>query len=178
MIWRKIRDLGNEQNDPSRNLILPVQKTQITKEQALQKARQYCAYSERCHEDVKGKLYSLGLYSKVVNEIIALLIEENFLNEERYAIAFAGGHFRLKKWGRIKIKMALKQKNISTYCIKKAIEEIEETDYEKTLQKLFYEKLKLLKGEKNSFLKKSKMQNYLIQKGYEGELITPLIRNI
>lgn len=153
-----------------------MQKITLTKEQALQKARQYCGYSERCHQDVKEKLYSFGLYSIQVNEIMASLIEDNFLNEERYAKSFAGGHFRQKKWGRQKIKYGLKQKNISACCIKIALKEIDEDEYKKTMQKLFDQKLKLLKTEKNVFAKKAKLQSYILQKGYERELIAELLK--
>ena len=142
---------------------------------ALAKAEHYCAYQERCHSDVKEKLYDLGIRKKDYNEIIAALIEENYLNEERFAIAFAGGKFRINKWGRIKIKYALKQKQVSAYCIKKALKQIDEEEYLKTLQKLFEEKLKTLKSEKNIFIKKRKLQDHLLQKGFESDLIREMI---
>src|SRR5687767_15443183 len=112
------------------------QRKQLTKEQALQKLRHYCAYQERCHVEVKEKLYSFGLRKQMVEESIAQLIEEDYLNEERFAIQFAGGKFRMKQWGRVKIKYALKQKQVSEYCIKKAMKELDEKDYGNTLQKL------------------------------------------
>ena len=146
-----------------------------SKEEALQKAKQYCAYQERCHSEVKEKLYSLGMYKKGVDELLSELISENYLNEERFAIMFAGGKFRIKQWGRIKIKYALKQKQVSEYCIKKALAAINDTDYRKTLQKLFDQKLKTLKGEKSIFIKKRKLQDYLIQKGFETDMIRKLI---
>ena len=150
----------------------------ITKEQALQKAKQFCAYQERCHSETKEKLYSFGLHKNDVEELLAQLIEENFLNEERYAIAFAGGHFRTKQWGRIKIKYALSQKKVSAYCIKKALANIDEDDYEHTLTKLATARLATLKSEKNIFVKKNRLQNYLLQKGYEGSLISSIIKTI
>lgn len=146
-----------------------------SKEEALQKAKQYCAYQERCHSEVKEKLYSLGMYKKGVDELLSELISENYLNEERFAIMFAGGKFRIKQWGRIKIKYALKQKQVSEYCIKKALAAINDTDYRKTLQKLFDQKLKTLKGEKNIFIKKRKLQDHLIQKGFETDMIRKLM---
>jgi regulatory protein len=145
-----------------------------TKEQALQKLKHYCGYQERCHKDVKEKLYSLGLWKKDVEEIISQLIEENYLNEERFAILFAGGHFRQKKWGRVKIKYELKQKQVSDYCIKKAMKDIDEEEYQKTFNKLAAEKLKTLKSEKNIFIRKKKIQDFLLQKGYEHEMIKSL----
>ncbi|MGG9963952.1 regulatory protein RecX [Ferruginibacter sp. SUN106] len=150
----------------------------FTPQQALPKAKHYCAYQERCHSEVKEKLYGFGLNTKEVDQIVSTLIEENYLNEERFAIQFAGGHFRSKKWGRVKISYALKQKRISPYCIKKALKQIDEEEYAKTLQKLFEEKLRTLKSEKNSFIKKRKLQDNLMQKGYETELIRELLAEI
>ena len=150
----------------------------ISVEEALQKAKQYCAYQERCHREVKEKLYSFGLHKKDVDEQLSVLIEENYLNEERFAIQYAGGKFRIKQWGRVKIKYSLKQKQISEYCIKKALAVINETDYNRTLQKLGDQKLKTLKGEKNIFIKKRKLQDHLLQKGFETNLVSKLVANI
>jgi len=155
-----------------------MQQQKFTPQQALPKAKYYCAYQERCHSEVIDKLYGFGLNTKEVDEIISTLIEENYLNEERFAIHFAGGHFRTKKWGRIKITYALKQKQVSAYCIKKALKQIDEDDYEKVLQKLFDDKLKTLKSEKNIFIKKRKLQDHLMQKGYETDLIRGLIQEL
>ena len=149
--------------------------TKLSKEQALPKIKQYCTYQERCHAEVKEKLYSFGLYKKDVEQLMSQLIEENYLNEERFAIQYAGGKFRMNQWGRIKIKYALKQKQVSDYCIKKALKEINESDYKKILQKLAEKKLKMLKTETNIFIKKKRLQDYLLQKGYEGELVRELV---
>ena len=155
-----------------------VYKQYFTKEEAFQKAKHYCVYQERCHSEVKEKLYGFGLYKKEVDELVSTLIEENFLNEERFAIQFAGGRFRIKHWGRIKIKYELKQKQVSEYCIKKALAAINENDYKKQAQKLFEQKLKTLKSEKNVFIKKRKLQDHLLQKGYETSLVRELIAAI
>ena len=101
----------------------------FTPQQAVPKIKQYCAYQERCHVEVRDKLYSYGLIKPEVEEIIYTLITENYLNEERFAIHYAGGKFRMKQWGKNKIKLALKQKQISEYCIKKALKVIDETEY-------------------------------------------------
>lgn len=150
----------------------------FSKDEALQKAKQYCAYQERCHSEVKEKLYSFGLYKKEVDELLSTLIEENYLNEERFAIHYAGGKFRMKKWGKRKIKYALKQKQVSEYCIKKALACIPENDYRKALQKLFEQRLLALRGEKNIFIKKRKLQEHLMQKGFETELVSELISQV
>jgi regulatory protein len=107
---------------------------------------------------------------------LSSLISENYLNEERYAIAFAGGKFRTKDWGRVKIKYELKQHQISDYCIKKALLTISTEDYNRKLDKLFIAKLKTIKSEKNIYVKKRKIMNYLLQKGYESSLINELLQ--
>jgi len=156
-----------------------VYRKQLSKEQAFQKAKHYCGYQERSHQEVKEKLYSFGLYKQQVEELLSQLIEENYLNEERYAISFAGGKFRMKQWGRVKIKYELKQKRVSEYCIKKAMKEIDEEDYAKVLQKLAEKKWTSVKGEGvNHFVKLSKTTDYLLQKGYEPELIKQAIARI
>ena len=145
-------------------------KKYLTKEQAFQKLKHYCAYQERCHQEVKEKLYNLGVWKKEHDEIMATLIEENYLNEERFAIAFAGGKFRIKQWGRVKIKYELKQKQVSEYCIKKALKQIDEADYLKVLNKLAKEKYASLKSDQY-LVRKKKTMDYLIGKGYEMNLV-------
>ena len=156
-----------------------IQRKQLTKEQALQKLRHYCAYQERSHMEAKEKLYSFGLRKQAVEEALAQLIEEDYLNEERFAIQFAGGKFRIKQWGRVKIKHALKQKQISTYCINRAMKEIDEKDYDKILHKLASQKWSTVKGAGvNLFVKMSKTTDYLLQKGYEPELVKQAIEDL
>lgn len=149
-----------------------------SKDEALLRAKQYCAYQERSHSEVKEKLYSFGMNKKESDELLSELISQNYLNEERFAIQFAGGKFRIKQWGRVKIKYALKQKQVSEYCIKKALSAIEEKDYIKTAQKLFDQKLKTLKAEKNSFIKKRKLQDHLLQKGFETGVVQKMIASL
>lgn len=151
-------------------------KTQLTKEQALQKARHFCAYQERCHQEVKEKLYDYGLKRIDADEIMAELVQENYLNEERFAIQFAGGKFRIKHWGRQKIKYELKLRQISDYCIKKALQSIDEDDYERTFNELVEDKISKLKTEKNIFIKKRKLQDHLKLKGYEQDLISAALK--
>jgi regulatory protein len=158
--------------------LVMVFKKYLTKEQALQKAKHYCGYQERCHSEVKEKLYSLGLYKQQVEECLSQLIEENYLNEERFAQQFAGGKFRMKQWGRVKIKYELKQKQVSEYCIKKGLKEIDEDDYMKVLKKMALEKWTAVKTEKNVFTKLRKTQDYLLQKGYEQELIRQTLQTL
>jgi len=146
-----------------------------SKDRLLQKIRHYCSYQERCHSEVRTKLYSLGVWKKDVEEIISRLIEEDYLNEERFAMQFAGGKFRIKQWGRVKIKYELKQKQVSEYCIRKALEQIDDASYRQTLRKIALNKWEGLYGEKNIFIKKRKLQDYLLQKGYETFLVNEWI---
>ena len=155
-----------------------LQPQKLTPLLALPKLKQYCAYQERCHSEVKEKLAGYGVYGDDAAEIISKLIEENYLNEERFAIHFAGGRFRVKQWGRVKIRYELKQKLVSEYCIKKALKSIDPDDYEITLQKLAEQKLKTLKGEKNIFIKKRKLQDFLLQRGFETDLIRELVKKV
>jgi len=149
----------------------------LTQEQALQKLKHYCAYQERCHSEVRQKLYDLGVWKKDHDEIIAALIEENYLNEERFAIAYTGGKWRMKQWGRVKIKQSLKLKQVSDYCIKKAMKQIDEAGYMDTLQHIAKEKYQTLKGEQY-LIRKKKTIDYLLQKGFERELIQKVTESL
>jgi regulatory protein len=124
-------------------------KKKLTPQQALIKAQQTCAYQERCQQEMRDKLYEWGLYPNEVENIIADLISENFLNEERFAKAYAGGKFRIKKWGKVKIKIELKKRKISDYCIRKAMEEIPDKEYIAALKQLIEKKIKRSKREKS-----------------------------
>jgi regulatory protein len=153
-----------------------LQLLKLTPQQALPKLKQYCAYQERCHSEVKEKLYSYGVYGDDADSIVSQLIEENYLNEERFALHFAGGKFKMKQWGKMKIKYSLKQKQVSNYCIKKALNSIDDVEYEAVLEKLTAQKLKLLKSEKNIFIKKRKLQDFLLQRGFENDLVREKIK--
>src|SRR5215212_2127495 len=150
--WRNSSHLHNRKQ---------VQKKYLTKEQALQKLRQYCGYQERSHSEAQQKLWDLGVRRADHDEIIATLIEEDYLNEERFAKAFAGGKFRMKDWGRKKIYHALKEKKVSEYNIKKAMKEIDEEAYRKTLLELAEKKYSLLRGEQY-LVRKKKTMDYLM----------------
>lgn len=138
----------------------------------------YCQYQERCHSEAKSKLMEIGCTSDEADEYIAWLIGEGILNEERFARSFARGKFRMLGWGKTKIKQHLKLKKVSDYCIKKAFTEIDEAEYEEKLQKFAEKKAKELKSEKNQPTKKKKIYNFLIQKGYERDLVIYLLNNM
>jgi len=145
-----------------------------TEKQALIKAESYCAYQERCQQELRDKLYSWGLHEIQVENVIADLIASNFINEERFAKAYAGGKFRIKKWGRVKISIELKRRKISAYCIKKGLAEIEQEEYIKTLQKVAEVKIKATK-ERDSKKKKYKVMNYLLSRGFENDLVVEVV---
>jgi regulatory protein len=154
-----------------------VQKKFLTKEQALQKLRQYCAYQERCHYEAQQKLWDLGIRRSEHDEIISTLIEEDYLNEERFAKAFAGGKFRMKDWGRKKIYYALKEKKVSDYSIKKAMKEIDDEEYKENLREIAQKKYESLKEEQH-LIRKRKTIDYMLQKGYELDLVTKTVNEL
>jgi regulatory protein len=154
-----------------------VQKKYLTKEQAIQKLRHYCGYQERSHSEVQQKLWDLGVRKAEHDEIISSLIEDDYLNEERFAKQFVGGKFRMKDWGKKKIYYALKEKKISDYIIKTAMKEIDEEAYRKMLQELAEKKYELLKDEQY-LVRKKKTMDYLLQKGYEPELVTGVVNGL
>lgn len=135
------------------------------------KIKKYCDYQERCHKEVRNKLYEMGCNSENVGQIMVQLIESGYLNEERFARAYAGGKFRIKKWGRVKIKHELKLREISEYCIKKAMTEIDEDAYFKVLNELVLKK----KIKKNDFGDRQKTMKWLMGKGFEYDLIKQAI---
>ncbi|MDA7625775.1 RecX family transcriptional regulator, partial [bacterium] len=120
-------------------------KKYISKEDALYKLQKYCAYQERCHQEVRTKLIDLGCYGDDLEEVITSLITENFLNEERFAQSYARGKFRFKKWGRVRIRQELKFRKISTYCLKKAMEEINDEEYFEVIKTLLLKKNKVVR---------------------------------
>lgn len=139
------------------------------------KAGNYCAYQERTHQEVRDKLYELGLYIDEVEEVLTELITENFVNEERFACTFASGKFRLKYWGRRKIIYELKHRNISSYCIERALKEITDKEYERVIIQLIDRKISQWSGEE--FIVKNKIARYLIGKGFETELVWSILNN-
>ena len=145
------------------------QKT-YTVEQAKRALENYCVYQERCHQDVFKKLQSMSMIPDAIDLIIVHLINHNFLNETRFAKAFATGKFRIKKWGKKRIEMELKRRQISRFNINQAFEEITETDYLETFHELAEKKWETI-NESNIYKKKKKLANYLLYRGWESHLI-------
>lgn len=141
-----------------------------TVQEATLKLMQYCAYRDRSQKEVEEKLREMRMIPQACEQIIIKLMQENFLNEERFARSFVRGKFRIKKWGRIKIKQELKFKDIGSPLIRIALSEIDEKEYYKTLVELAEKKALLIK-EKDTFKKRQKLSNYLLQKGYESSMV-------
>ena len=160
-----------------KDLFITEMQQRLTKEQAWQKIKHYCAYQERSHFETKQKLYSFGLYKNEVEDLLSKLIEEDYLNEERFAEHFAGGKFRMKQWGKVKIAYELKQKQVSSYNIRRALQSIPDADYVATLQRLAEAKWQLLRGEQY-IVRQAKTTSFLLQRGFEPALIQKAIRQL
>jgi len=141
------------------------------------KAASFCAYQERCHKEVKQKLAEWGIYGLEADELMVKLIELNYLNEERFAQTFAGGKFRVKQWGKLRIKQELKMRDVSDYCINKGLKEIEEEDYRNTLGEVLENKLSSL-GKLKAPEAKNKAYKYALSRGYEPQLIWEVLAEI
>jgi regulatory protein len=153
-------------------------KKYLSYDEGLLKLQAYCAYQERCHKEVKQKIFDLGIYGEDVDQIIASLIEDNFVNEMRFTEMYVGGKFRVKKWGKYKIIKELKFRYISEYCIKRAIKsEISDEDYYNTLVQLLEKKEPLIR-EPNKFKRKAKLAKYIIDKGFESPLVWETIKEL
>ncbi len=152
-------------------------KKKYTPAQAFEKISHYCAYQERSHREVRNKLYEYGLFKTDVEELLTRLITEGFLNEERFAKAFAGGKFRMKKWGRNKIVHELEAHALTPKCIQKGLLEIDHGQYTKTLKELIRKKLTQTE-EANLFKKRDKVARYAIGKGFEPELVWVFLKEI
>lgn len=150
-------------------------KKKLTPTEALARAYRYCAYQERSHQEVKNKLYSFGLYSDEVDELLSRLITEGFLNEERFAKAYAGGKFRMQKWGRVKILNELNALGLSKNCISRGMKEIADDDYQQTLRQLL-EKKEAASDETNIFRKRDKLAKYAISRGFESDLVWKMVK--
>lgn len=146
-----------------------------TPKQALLKAASYCAYQERAQQEVRDKLYEWELYQEDVEEIISQLISDNFLNEERFAIAYTLGKLRIKSWGRIKIKQSLKLKRVSDPLIKIAFSKIDLDEYESKLGDLLDKKQLSLK-DKDPYILKNKLFQYALSRGFESDLISSILK--
>jgi regulatory protein len=155
-----------------------VNKIKLAREPALLKIRDWCAYQERSQNETRQKLYAFGLHQTEVEEIIATLISENFINEERFAIAFAGGKFRIKGWGRQKIKNDLRRHKLSEYCIQKGLGSINESDYLGFLEKLALKKAKTLNKRADAYSRTGALYRFLVSRGFEPGLVAEQLKKL
>ncbi len=148
-------------------------KAPLSNEAALIKLKNYCAYQERAQQEVTQKLADLGVYGDRADAIIAELIQENFLNEERFAIAFAGGRYRIKEWGKIRIRIELQQRRVSDYSIRRALEFVDkEGNYKETLCNLLQRKSADYEG------RTAQLADVALRRGWESELVWQTIKEL
>jgi len=145
--------------------------------EVLVKAANFCAYQERTQQEVRKRLAELEVEGDEAEEMIVWLIENNYLNEERFARIFAGSKFRQKRWGRLKIRQELKMRGVSEYCLKAGMSEIDDEDYLQTLTDLLEKKAKEIK-ESNPLKRKQKLLSYALSKGFESDLVFDLMKNL
>ena len=140
------------------------------------KMEHYCAYQDRCHYDVEKKMREFFLIPEARDEILLSLMSEKFLDEERFAKSFARGRFRIKHWGRRKITQELKKRNISEYLIKEGLKEIDASEYYTTIEKLIEKKKTSVKA-KNDYELRNKLISFMLNKGFEYELVNEVLNN-
>jgi regulatory protein len=149
----------------------------ISKEEALQKLQRYCAYQDRCHQEVRKKLLDLGQYGDDLEEIILVLIEEKFLDEERFARSYARGKFRMKRWGRVRIQQELKKRDLSDYCVRAGLSEIQEEAYRKALEEVLAKRKEQKAGKTGWELYKD-LVDYGLRRGFEYELVKETVSRL
>tara|TARA_B100001093_G_C26825163_1_gene1013660 strand:+ start:209 stop:679 length:471 start_codon:yes stop_codon:yes gene_type:complete len=136
---------------------------------ALSKLQKYCSYQDRCHKEVFQKLKEMRMIPEASEKIIAALIDGNYLNEERFAMAFVRGKFKIKKWGKHRLKSELKQRNISNYLLCKSLKQIKDEEYNATFEALANRKAASLNG--TLPIKKKKLADYLLYRGWESHKV-------
>lgn len=153
-----------------------MEKKSYTFEEIKQKLVNYCVYQDRCHAEVEQKMRDYLLIPEAKDEIFLYLIKENYLNEERFTRSYIRGKFYIKHWGKNKIKMNLKMKGITEKLIVNCMDEIDDSDYEKTIVRLYQNYFLTQKGLKD-YQKKSKTIRHLLSKGYEYDVVLDLMNN-
>ena len=154
-----------------------MQKKSFTVDEIKHKLEQYCVYQDRCHKEVEQKMFDYNLIPEAKEIILLHLMQHNFLNEERFSKSFARGKFRIKKWGKQRIVNELKFRNISTYNIKTALKEIDETDYIQSVYEITERRNEVI-TETNSYKRKKKLIDFLMRKGYETDLIYKVVNEV
>ena len=152
-------------------------KSTYTLEEAKRKMEKFCIYQDRCHSEIEKKIREMGMIQQASDVIQLHLMEHDFVNEERFARSFARGKFKIKKWGRRRIINELKQRDISSYNIKAGLSEIDEDDYEETLEQIGRKRFELVR-EANVFKKRKKVSDFLLRKGFESNKVYEVIKDL
>lgn len=145
-------------------------KKSYTVDEALKRMERYCSYQERCHKEVIQKLRDMSMIPEAIDHIVVTLMQDNFLNEERYAKAFVSGKFRIKKWGKYRLTRELKQKDIGKTLITMALKTITDQEYMATFHSLAEKRAESIKGA-DVFKKRKKLADYLLYRGWESHLV-------
>ena len=149
-----------------------------TVEEAKRQLERYCAYQDRCHQEVRKKLVEMRMIPDAIDVIIGHLIEHDFLNEERFAKAFVRGKFNHKSWGKQRLVRELKLRKLSAYTIKMGLLEITDEDYEKVFDALSRKRIQQLSSEKDKYKKRKKLADYLLYRGWEGDLVYQKVKEL
>ncbi len=144
--------------------------------QAKLKAARFCSYRERAPEEVRQKLAVYGLNAEEQQLVLTDLVAENFLDEKRFASAYAHGKLRNNKWGKIKIKQGLESHKVDQQCIEEALEGLSQQDYRETMINLLKKKERLI-NESDPFVRHHKIARFVISKGFEPELVWELLKS-
>lgn len=152
-------------------------KKTYTLSEAQRKMEHFCAYRERCHYEITRKLKAMGMIPMAIDKIMAHLIRNNYLNEERFAMNYAIGKFHQKKWGKNRIARELKQREISKYLIQKALAELESEDYDRTLHQLALKRLGQI-HDKHPLKRKRKLADYLLYRGWEPDKVYEKVQEL
>ena len=152
-------------------------KKSFTVDEIKRKLEQYCVYQDRCHKELEQKMRDYELIPEAKEMILLSLMQDNFLNEERFAKSFARGKFRIKSWGKQRITRELKFRDISAYNIKTALKEIDEQAYLNTIYSIT-EKRSTSISETNNYKKKKKLIDFLMRKGFENKLIFKTVNDV
>lgn len=152
-------------------------RTSYTIDEALIRLQKYCAYQERCHQEVRQKLWDMGMIPEAIDHIIGQLLEHNYLNEERFARAYVRGKFVMKKWGKQRLISELKRRQISKYNINQGLTEISDINYIETFTNLAEKKLQSI-SEQNIYRRRKKLADYLLYRGWESYLVYEKVKEL
>jgi len=152
-------------------------KSTYTLEEAKRSMERYCVYQDRCHQEIEKKLREMKMIPEACEIILLHLMEHDFLNEERFSRSFARGKFRIKQWGRRRIEMELKQRDISAYNIKAGLSEISQEEYEKVFEEVSKKRFESV-HEPNVFKKRKKVADFLLRKGFESNKVYEVLREL